>query len=206
MVTEDEVFRLGNKEKAWNTYCGFLDLSLPDFMQIQEQLLLKQLDLVYDSPLARQFLPQKPRDVAEFRRMVRLTTYEDYAGPLNRKDETVLAVKPYCWAHTSGRGGAPKWVPYTERAIEMFGIVGVASMILACANRRGEVNFGSGIRILINLPPAPYMTGLLADILAPRLGARVIPPPEEYADAQPRRQRDLGRHVQAQHGLKVARR
>ena len=64
MITEDEVFRLGSREKAWNKYCGFLDLSLPEFMEIQEQLLLKQIDLVGDSPLARQFMPSKPASVA----------------------------------------------------------------------------------------------------------------------------------------------
>ncbi|HJX12683.1 MAG TPA: GH3 auxin-responsive promoter family protein [Dehalococcoidales bacterium] len=183
MITEDEVFRLGSREKAWNKYCGFLDLSLPEFMEIQEQLLLKQIDLVGDSPLARQFMPSKPASVAEFRETVPLTTYDDYAWALREKNEAVLALKPYCWAHTSGRGGTPKWVPYTDRAIEMFSNVGVASIILACASRKGEVNFGSGIRILTNLPPAPYMTGLLADILVPRMGARIIPPPDEYADA-----------------------
>ncbi|MCK4274472.1 MAG: hypothetical protein KAW90_06220, partial [Dehalococcoidales bacterium] len=82
MITEDELFRLGNKEKAWNKYCGFLDLSLSDFMEIQEQLLMKQIDTVYNSPLARKFMPQKPTNVSEFRQMVSLTTYDDYAGPL----------------------------------------------------------------------------------------------------------------------------
>lgn len=183
MITEDELFRLGNQEKAWSKYCGFLDLSLPEFMEIQRQLLLAQIDNVYDSPLAKRFMPEKPNDISEFRRMVRLTTYDDYADVLMNKNEEMLAEKPYCWAHTSGRGGITKWVPYSERAIEMFSLVGVASIILACASRKGEIKFGSGIRILINLPPAPYMTGLLADILVPRLGARVIPPPDEYANA-----------------------
>ena len=183
LILEDELFRQRNQEKIWAQFCGFLDLSLPEFMEIQEQLLLNQVDLVYDSLLGRRFMADKPKDISEFRQIVKLTTYDDYVDVLSEKVEQLLAVKPYCWAHTSGKGGIPKWVPYTDRAIEMFGNVGIASIILACAHRKGEVNVGSGVRILINLPPAPYMTGLLADILVPRLGALVIPPPDEYADA-----------------------
>ncbi|HUT68837.1 MAG TPA: GH3 auxin-responsive promoter family protein [Dehalococcoidales bacterium] len=180
MITEDELFRMGNQEKAWNKYCGFLDLSLSEFMEIQAQLLMKQIDIVHNSPIARKFMPQKPMDVSEFRQMVRLTTYDDYAGPLMEKNEDVLAVKPYCWACTSGRGGKAKWVPYTHRAVEMFAMCSVAIVILACANNKGEVNISHGLRVLHNLPPPPYMSGIINELLAPRLGARLIPPSENY--------------------------
>lgn len=182
MITEDEVFRFGMQDKAWNKYCGFLDLSLSEFMEIQEQMMMRQIDIVYNSTLSKRFMSEKPANISAYRKTVPLTRYRDYAEYLNEKNEEVLSEKPFCWAHTSGRSGTPKWVPYTSRAVEMFSNVGVASMILACADKRGEVNFKSGMRILINLPPAPYMTGLLADIIVPRLGARVIPPPDEYAD------------------------
>lgn len=182
MITEDELFRLGNKEKAWNKYCGFLDLSLSDFMEIQEQLLMKQIDTVYNSPLARKFMPQKPTNVSEFRQMVSLTTYDDYAGPLGEKKEDVLAVKPYCWACTSGRGGDSKWVPYTHRAIEMFAMCNVAIVILACTANKGEVNISNGLRVLYSLPAPPYMSGIINELLAPQLGARLIPPSGNYGD------------------------
>ncbi|MCJ7654030.1 MAG: hypothetical protein MUO97_01810 [Dehalococcoidia bacterium] len=52
MITKDELFKTGDKERIWQKYCGFLDLSLTEFMEIQEQLLMEQIDLVYDSPLA----------------------------------------------------------------------------------------------------------------------------------------------------------
>lgn len=183
MIAKDELFGTGNEERIWQKYCGFLDLSLSEFMAIQERLLLDQIDLVYDSPLARKFMSRKPKSVAEFQKIVPLTTYEDYAEYLDAKNEDVLAVKPYCWACTSGRGGSFKWVPYTEAAIERFGMFCIALMILACANRKGEVNVRRGIRVLHNLPPPPYLTGIMASILAQQLDARVIPPLNRYQEA-----------------------
>jgi phenylacetate-coenzyme A ligase PaaK-like adenylate-forming protein len=183
MITKDELFRTGNRERIWQKYCGFLDLSLAEFMGLQEQLLTEQIDLVYDSPLVKKFMPRKPKDVSEFRRLVPLTTYDDYAAYLNAKNEDVLAVKPYLWACTSGRGGAPKWVPYTERAMERFGMYGIAVMILACTARKGEVNIRNGMRVLLNLPPSPYITGIMNQLLAPKIGASIIPPPDKYENA-----------------------
>lgn len=183
MITKDELFKTGNQERIWQKYCGFLDLSLQEFMEIQEQLLMEQIELVYGSPLAKKFMPKKPKDVSEFRKFVPLTTYEDYAPYLNEKNEDFLAVKPYLWTCTSGRGGTSKWVPYTEKAAERAAICSTAVMILACATRKGEVNVGNGVRVLHNLPPRPYMSGTLVYLVPQLLDMRFIPPPDEYEDA-----------------------
>jgi hypothetical protein len=183
MIEKDELFKNGDHERIWQKFCGFLDLSLREFMLIQEQLLMEQIELVYDSPLAKKFMPQKPKGVAEFRRLVPLTTYNDYAPYLNEKNGDAMPVKPYSWVRTSGRGGTPKWVPYTQRAIERFGMLSVSLMLLACATRRGEVNIGHGVRVLHNLPSSPYLTGVLAEITAQLLDAYVIPPLDEYKNS-----------------------
>lgn len=180
MITKDELFKTGNKERIWQKYCGFLDLSLTDFMELQEQLLIDHIELICGSSLAKKFMPRKPKDVSEFRKLVPLTTYDDYAAYLGQKNEDVLAVKPYCWVHTSGRGGTVKYIPYTEMAIESFGRFSIAVMILACAARKGEVNFGSGIRVLHNLPPAPYLSGVMAHVVNQKLDSTAIPPLDEY--------------------------
>ena len=70
MIKKDKLFETGDQETMWQKYCGFLDLSLQEFMEIQEQLLMEQIELVYDSPLAKKFLPKKPKDISEFRRLV----------------------------------------------------------------------------------------------------------------------------------------
>ena len=181
MITEYELFKTGDQERIWQKYCGFLDLSLPEFMEMQEQLLMDHIELVYDSPLARKFMPEKPKGVPEFRKLVPLTTYDDYSAYLGEKNEDVLAVKPYCWIRTSGRGGTSKWAPYTESAIERLSILSTALSILACAKRKGEVDskIGRGIRVLHNLPPPPYLTGILARLSSNNLDVHYIPPLEK---------------------------
>jgi hypothetical protein len=183
MITKDELFQTGDHKRIWQKYCGFLDLSLAEFMEIQEQLLMDQIELVYDSALAKKFMPRKPKDVSEFRKIVPLTTYDDYAGYLNEKNEDVLAVKPYFWTHTSGRGGTLKWIPYTEGAAERAAMLSITLMILACATRKGAVEIGSGVRVLHNLPPRPYITGTILMLMPQLLDMRIIPPPGEYENA-----------------------
>lgn len=182
MFTNDKVFETENKRKIWQRYCGFLDLSIAEFMQIQERLLLEQIDLTYSSLLGRKLMPKKPKSVSEFREVVPLTTYDDYAVYLNEKREDALTIKPYLWGHTSGRGGTFKWVPYTEGVIESFCTIATAAIIMSCTNRKGEVNVKSGNRLLQNLPPPPYTAGILAPIVAQRLDSYVIPPLDKYSD------------------------
>ncbi len=180
---EGELLKTDDEKRIWQKYCGFLDLSLSEFMEIQEQLLMEQIELICDSALAKKFMPKKPKNVSEFRRLVPLTVYDDYAEYLSEKDETVLAVKPYCWGHTSGRGGIFKWVPFTTRAMEKFVMLSAGMSILSCANKKGEVNIRPGTRMLQNLPPPPYMTALWAREAARLWDARIIPPLDKYEHA-----------------------
>jgi len=41
-----ELFKQGNYDELWQRCCGFLDLSLDDFMKIQRRLLLEQMELL----------------------------------------------------------------------------------------------------------------------------------------------------------------
>jgi hypothetical protein len=183
MIKKDELLKSGDQQRIWQKYCGFLALSLQEFMEIQEHLLVEQIELVCDSPLAKKLMTKKPKDIAEFRRLVPLTTYDDYADYLSLKNEDVLAVKPYCWGHTSGRGGMFKWVPYTDGGIENFARLGVAMVILACTTRKGEVNVGTGVRMLQCMPPPPYVSGIISQVLDEYFDARCIPPLDQYQDA-----------------------
>ena len=115
MLEKDELFTIGDSERIWKKYCGFLDLSLSEFMVIQKLLLAEQLELVGNSELVSKIMTgQKPKSVAEFRQVVPLTTYENYEPYLSQQSGGALAKKPVLWAHTSGRTGLTKCVPYTK--------------------------------------------------------------------------------------------
>ncbi len=183
MLTKDKLFETGDYTRIWNKYCGFLDLSLSEFMATQEQLLMEQITLVYGSTVTKKLMPEKPKNIAEFRQIVPLTTYEDYAPHLGEKKEDALPIKPSMWVHTSGRGGSFKWVPYTEKGMDRFGILCLGLMILTCTDKKYEVNIRTGMRILQNVPPPPYMTGVLVHTIPQLIDARIIPPLDKYAHA-----------------------
>jgi len=179
MKTKDELFKTWNQERIWQKFCGFFDLSLQEFMEIQENLLLEEIELVADSTLGKKLMSKKkPATVAEFRRLVPLTTYEDYASYFNEKNDRVLAEKPYCWVHTSGRGGLFKWVPYTERGYRRLIDSAMSGFILACATRKGEVNVQGTERVLHNTPPRPYFSGMIGMGLTQLYGFQPIIPLE----------------------------
>jgi hypothetical protein len=181
-MAKDILFESRDKVKIWQKYCGFLDFTLSEFMDTQKQLLMEEIELIHGSPIAIRFMPKRPTTVTEFRDMVSMTTYKDYADYFSKKDESVLTYKPFCWARTSGRGGQSKWIPYSDRAAERLTIFTIAMMILAAANHKGEVNIDTGIRILHNVPPSPYMSGILIGIVADLLNAVVIPPLDNYEE------------------------
>lgn len=178
-MIKDELFVKGDKKAIWQKYCGFFDLSLREFMEIQQDLLLEEIELVADTPLGRKIMNnKKPATISEFREIVPLTTYDDYAEFLGEKREDVLSEKPFCWVHTSGRGGSFKWIPYTERAFNKAVDMLVTGFILACARKKGDVNFTGKERCVHNLPPRPYFSAESAYHLCERFDFRIIPPME----------------------------
>jgi hypothetical protein len=177
MATLAELVRQGRYDEVWLQYCGFLDLSLPEFMRVQERLLLEQVDLVSRSPWGRIFMPgQAPASLEEFRRAVPLTNYDDYEPYLSRRREDVLPRKPSLWSHTSGRSGSYKWVPYTEKMYTAAGERIIAAVILSMARRRGEVLLREKDILLYNTPPRPYASGLALMSAADLFPFRFVPP------------------------------
>jgi len=125
-----------------------------------------------------------PVSVAEFRRRVPLTKYDDYAAYFLNGREDVLPVKPAFWMRTSGPSGEYryKWVPVSEplwydEGSKMF----LASLIFACLKERGEFPFLPGDRILFTMAPRPYMTGWGGAALLKEFPFRLLPP-EEIAE------------------------
>ena len=104
MTTEAELFKEGKYEELWERCCGFIDLSLEDFISIQRRLLLEQLELLKRCELGKVVMRgATPRTLEEFREQVPLTTYDDYAPYLLKRRMDVLPKK--------------YWIGYNERLV-----------------------------------------------------------------------------------------
>ncbi|MEJ2739119.1 MAG: GH3 auxin-responsive promoter family protein [Dehalococcoidia bacterium] len=113
-----ELLRQHRKEELWQMCCGFLDLSIDEFMGIQRRLLLEQLSLLENCALGKRIMNGSvPQTIEEFRAKTPLTTYTDYCPDLLEKREKGLPGIPVIWQHTSGRTGEYeyKWIPLTEQ-------------------------------------------------------------------------------------------
>ncbi len=73
MISINTLLKQGRKEEIWTKYCGFLDLSINEFMEIQEHLLLEQIDLLGKCLMGRMLMGDViPTTIEEFREVVRM--------------------------------------------------------------------------------------------------------------------------------------
>jgi hypothetical protein len=178
MATIVELFKQGRHEELWQRCCGFIDLSLDDFMRIQRQLLLEQLELLKNCELGRDIMRGlTPETVNEFREMVPLTTYDDYAPYLLKRRMKGLPRKPVLWQYTSGKSGeyAYRWVPITSRQLDEIEPLSMAVLLFSACRRRGEVNLKELDRVLYGMAPPPYATGTMVRAFPNELFT-VLPP------------------------------
>lgn len=204
MTHFNELLRQGRYDEIWTKYCGFLDLSMDEYMKIQERLLLEQLDLLNNSMMGRMLMGDiLPKSVEEFREVVPITTYDDYLGYLDQKREDVLPRKPHMWSHTSGRSGEYKfkWVPYTRKMYDRLGEVVIGSMILASCSKKGEVNLAPNDTVLLATAPPPYVSGLLSYSTDEQLDIRFLPSLEEGDQMEFRERIGAGFKLAMRHGL-----
>ncbi|RJQ40694.1 MAG: GH3 auxin-responsive promoter [Dehalococcoidia bacterium] len=162
--------------------CGFLDLSLDQFMAVQKELLLEQIQLLNRCELGRKLTGGvMPRTIEEFRKQVPLTTYLDYCPELLEKREDALPAKPYMWLQTSGRSGEypHKWVPVSHRAWQEAGLDFCAIAIFSSCKERGEVPFKHGFKLLHAAAQPPFLTGMVARNGEEELGFEFLPPVSE---------------------------
>ena len=138
---------------VWQEYCGFLSLSLPEYMQIQRRLLLEQISLMSRCELGRRFFGgTPPKTVEEFRARVPLTTFGDYADVLLTQKEELLPAKPVVWLRTTWEGGdfPAKCAPYSESMLETYKRNILGAMLLSTSS--GPARFR--VRLLDDPPRA----------------------------------------------------
>jgi GH3 auxin-responsive promoter. len=172
--------KLQNKlyDEIWQEYCGFLDLSLPAYMEIQKRLLVEQLELYSNCELGRRIMKgKKPRNIEEFRNMVPLTNYEDYADLLLPKVESALPAKPLLWIETTWEGGnnPVKVAPYTESMINCHRSSSITIIMLATSNQKGKFTLRGGENFLYGMAPLPYLTGMVPHLIASEMSVNFLP-------------------------------
>ena len=157
-----------NRTDLWKEYCGFLDLSVDDYMYIQNRLMEEQIQKWSASGLGKRFLGDKaPQSVDEFREAIPLTTYADYADVLLTKQEDMLPEKPSIWIQTTWEGGIRpvKLAPYTRDMLDKYRHHTVTTTMLASCRGKGHFSLAKGDRVLYGGAPLPYITGLIPEIL-----------------------------------------
>jgi hypothetical protein len=178
MTRPVELLRQGRKKELWQMCCGFLDLSLEQFMAIQKRLLLEEIELLKNSELGRRVMRgAMPETVEEFREQVPLTTYTDYLPELVEKKEDVLPVKPAMWAHTIGRAGEynVKLVPFSERSLYEFERVAGGIGLLSSCDPQGDFPMKEHMKNLSTLGSRYYGTGVIGYMIKQALGCDFLP-------------------------------
>ncbi len=190
-------------DRFWVKYCGFLDLSIEEFMAIQQSLLLQQLHEVAHYPLGRKLLGEKiPTSVDEFCESVPMTTYEDYLHDLANNNGDSLPDKPYIWAHTSDSSSL-KQVPYTLQFYNTVLDNLMSVFILACSKKRGQSSIVENDRVLFNVAPSPYMSGILAHGASERFNLRPVILPNSHDDMDFKEKIAEGFEVSLQSGVDI---
>ncbi|MDH5605321.1 MAG: GH3 auxin-responsive promoter family protein [Anaerolineae bacterium] len=204
MTTAAQLLRQGRKQDIWEKYCGFLDLSTAEFMTIQERLLLEQISKVSASELGKRLLNGSvPKDLDEFRARVPLSTYQDYRDHFDCQQEDGLSQKTHLWAHTSGRSGKMKWIPYTYEAYQKLGERVLAGVLLAAAREKGEVHIAEGDALLYNTPPRPYISGVALRAVADQFDFRFLPPLEITEELEFQERIEMGFNMAMKSGVDI---
>lgn len=171
-----------SKAEIWEEYCGFLTLTTEEFMDIQKRLLMEQMEVWCSSPLGQSILKgKKPRSIDEFRSMVPLTTYDDYAPTLLSKQTKALPGEPVLWVRTTWEGGVHpiKVAPYTKGMLDTFKHNVMSCLVLATSREKGEFDISVTDHMLYALAPLPFVTGLLPLLFHDEIDIEFLPSVKE---------------------------
>ncbi len=178
----EEKLRKETPEAIWQEYCGFLDLSITDYVKIQNNLLMEQINLLSGCRLGNQLLRGRlPQSAEEFRQTVPLTSYEDYVDTLLMRRSEELPSEPLVWLETTWEGGnyPKKTAPYSKMMLDTYTHNLLAAMLLSTSERRGHFRVRPHSKVLYTLAPMPYASGLFPELMKGEVDFRFMPPVRE---------------------------
>jgi hypothetical protein len=179
MTRPIDLLREGRKEELWQMCCGFLDLSLEEFMAIQKRLLLEQIGLLKNCELGRKVMHgAMPATVEEFREQVPFTTYADYLPELVEKREDVLPARVARWVRTSGHAGDydVKWVPMSDDFASECEKLGAAVVIFSTCDSKGDTSkIKEHFKLLFSMGTPEYVSGAMVYLMRQALGCDLLP-------------------------------
>lgn len=184
MTFQQELEKL-TKQELWDAYCGYLDLSLSEYMYIQNRLMQEQIEIWSDSVLGKCIMGEvRPKTVDEFRKMAPLTSYEDYSDILFKRNADLLPEEPVIWIETTWEAGLRpvKIAPYTRRMLDVYKHNIFAMAMLLSGKEKGDFNIKPGHRFLYGGAPLPYETGLIPSLMNEEMEFEWLPDTDLFAD------------------------
>jgi hypothetical protein len=179
MTKPIDLLKQGKKEELWQMCCGFIDLSLEQFMAVQQRLLLEQIELLKNCEMGKKLMRgATPETVEEFREQVPLTTYSDYLPELEEKREDVLPAGVARWVRTSGHTGKydVKWVPMTDDFLVEFQKVAAGIALFGlCKGRNDTSQVKEHLKMLYMVGPPEYVSGLCIELAQQALNYDLLP-------------------------------
>ncbi|NMA07080.1 MAG: GH3 auxin-responsive promoter family protein [Ruminococcaceae bacterium] len=167
-----------SRQEIWQEYCGFLEISIEDYMFIQNRLMEEQIALWSKSGLGRSILKESsPKNIEAFRAEFPMTRYEDYADVLLSRRADMLPSEPVVWIETTWEGGLRpiKVAPYSRSMLDTYKNNVIAVTMLASGRSRGHFSMTDTDRVLYGGAPLPYATGLLPSLLSEDLSFKWLP-------------------------------
>ena len=180
----EEKLKKCSHQQLWQEYCGFVDMSLADYMYTQRRLMEEQLSMWCESGLGRRLLHgAKPKNIDELRQALPLTSYADYADVLLPKRAEMLCAEPSIWIQTTWEGGVHpiKVAPYTKGMLDTFKHNVMSCLVLAASRQKGDFDISVTDHMLYALAPLPYATGILPLLFKDEIDIEFLPSVKEAA-------------------------
>jgi hypothetical protein len=179
MTKPIDLLRQGRKRELWQMCCGFIDLSLEQFMGVQKRLLVEQIGLLKSCELGRRVMRgAMPETVEEFREQVPLTTYGDYLPELVEKREELLPARVARWVRTSGHTGEydVKWIPASQEFLDEYQKIATGVFLFTLCDGPGDTSkVKEHLKVLYTVGPPEYGSGLGVQLTQQALNYDLLP-------------------------------